>query len=45
MYIFTHLAPNEPQKPLPRIASGKFGKRKLQQHAIDWLEAAKAGVR
>jgi long-chain acyl-CoA synthetase len=28
-------------EPLPRIASGKFDKRALQQRAIDWLEAAK----
>ncbi len=26
-------------KPLPRIASGKFDKRALQKRAIDWLQA------
>jgi long-chain acyl-CoA synthetase len=29
---------------LPRIASGKFDKRALQQGAIDWLDAEKSGL-
>jgi acyl-CoA synthetase (AMP-forming)/AMP-acid ligase II len=27
-------------EPLPRIASGKFDKRALQERTIDWLQKA-----
>jgi len=32
-------------EPLPRIASGKFDKRRLQQRAIEWLEASQSAAR